>query len=328
LAGPSSKPRSTRTGVPGSQPVEAPRTPIDDHLDKIADFAKEMGGGIEALRQALMRDFEGPIRIGGKYLDWLLIAMPLPRVDRVIREGNYWHLIPGATQLIDAWRTVKHTLFDAAPDAADYEKMLQGSKDPSNAKARGWLMAITHRAPGSSFVWRLAEVTFNFESGANEYGRKLKPVERIERAMDIVAEGATMIIAGLGGKGRKQGKAAAASEEGELSAPKVLRSPRYGNYVRRVDDFKHALSPEHVKTALLEKEGTTVKINPKTGRPYDHLGETRRAMHGAFDRIALLKKYLSDPELSTELRTAVQSELGELSNMLDNAERILGESAR
>ena len=51
-------------------------------------------------------------------------------------------------------------------------------------------------------------------------------------------------------------------------------------------------------------------------------------MRGAKERIALLKKYLSDPNLSPEMRAAVQEELGELSRMLDNAERILGEFAQ
>ena len=107
-----------------------------------------------------------------------------------------------------------------------------------------------------------------------------------------------------------------------------MRSPSYGNYVRRVDDFKHALEAGHVKAALVEKGGGVVKINPATGLPFDHLLETRNAMHGAFNRIQLLKKYLSDPNLTAEMRSAVQSELSELSKMLDNAERILGELAQ
>lgn len=50
-------------------------------------------------------------------------------------------------------------------------------------------------------------------------------------------------------------------------------------------------------------------------------------MSGALKRIGLLKKYLTDSSLSDELRDAVQSELGELSKLLDSAERILGELA-
>ncbi len=117
-------------------------------------------------------------------------------------------------------------------------------------------------------------------------------------------------------------------EEVAEVVPNIMRSPKYGIYVRRVDDFKHPLTVEHVKAALIEKGGGIVKLNPVTGLPYDHLLETRNAMHGALDRIQLLKKYLSDPNLTTEMRSAVQSELGELSKMLDNAEQILGELAR
>ena len=116
---------------------------------------------------------------------------------------------------------------------------------------------------------------------------------------------------------------------GRILAPNnVMRSPKYGNYVRRVDDYKHALDPDHVKAALREKGGAVTGINPKNGLPWDHLSETRNAMAGAKERLIQLKKYSSDPGLSPQLRAAVESELGELSKMLDNAEKILGELAR
>ena len=51
-------------------------------------------------------------------------------------------------------------------------------------------------------------------------------------------------------------------------------------------------------------------------------------MSGAKERIIQLKKYLIDPDLSQQMRSAVQAELGELSRMLDNAESMLGELAR
>lgn len=50
-------------------------------------------------------------------------------------------------------------------------------------------------------------------------------------------------------------------------------------------------------------------------------------MSGLRDRIILLKKFLSDPNICPEMRAAVESELAEPSQMLDGAEKILGELA-
>jgi hypothetical protein len=116
-------------------------------------------------------------------------------------------------------------------------------------------------------------------------------------------------------------------EELAEATTNAMRSPIFGNYVRRVDDYKHALDPNHVKAAMLEKKGVVV-ARKADGTPFDHLTETRAAMRGARDRTILLRKYLSDPNLSAGMRAAVESELKELSKMLDYAEEILGELAR
>ena len=100
-----------------------------------------------------------------------------------------------------------------------------------------------------------------------------------------------------------------------------------GKYKRRVDGFKHALDPDHVKAALKEKKGGIVKINPKTGIPYDHLTETRNAMKGALQQIKQNKKFLGESGLSPATRRAIELELGELSRLYENAKWILGESA-
>ena len=101
----------------------------------------------------------------------------------------------------------------------------------------------------------------------------------------------------------------------------------YGRYVRRVDNYKHALDPNHVRAAAKEKAGEILKRKPD-GAPFDHLGETRRAMAGAKDHIINLKKHLSDPNLSQADRAVIEEELRLLSRMLDQAEGILGELAR
>ena len=112
----------------------------------------------------------------------------------------------------------------------------------------------------------------------------------------------------------------------EVNAPRRITST-YGKYVRRVDDFKHALDPNHVIAAAKEKAGEVLKLRPD-GIPYDHLTETRNAMQGAKRHINNLKKHLSDPKLSSADRAIIEGELGELSKILDGAEGILGELAK
>jgi len=99
---------------------------------------------------------------------------------------------------------------------------------------------------------------------------------------------------------------------------------QYGRYTRTVDRYKHALSPEHVRAAAREKAGEVVARKPD-GMPFDHLTETRRAMAGAKERIKKLKKHLGDPNLTSEQRSIIESELSEFSHMLDLARAMLGE---
>jgi hypothetical protein len=101
-------------------------------------------------------------------------------------------------------------------------------------------------------------------------------------------------------------------------------SKRYGKYKRRADDYKHALDPDHVKAAAKEKKGQVVARRPD-GKPYDHLTETRANMVGARDRILHLKQLLAESTLDPSVRSQAESELGELSRLLDNARQILGE---
>ena len=102
----------------------------------------------------------------------------------------------------------------------------------------------------------------------------------------------------------------------------------HGNYVPRVRDFEHALNPEHVKTALREKNGIVTGINPVTGKAWDHLTETRNSMNGAKRHILQLQKFLGHSDLTPEVRAVAEAELGLLSRMLDSAEKILLELAR
>jgi chemotaxis protein histidine kinase CheA len=89
---------------------------------------------------------------------------------------------------------------------------------------------------------------------------------------------------GKGGKlarrATKYADEAAAAVRGASNARGVRSATKYGEYVRRADNFKRALSREHVLAALAEKQGKTVKLK-RDGTPFDHLAETRNAMVGA-----------------------------------------------
>ncbi|GIW99520.1 MAG: hypothetical protein KatS3mg111_2853 [Pirellulaceae bacterium] len=137
-------------------------------------------------------------------------------------------------------------------------------------------------------------------------------------------------IVGKGGKvaryAAKYGDEAAEAGKRLVDSQVSRFNTRYGTYARRIDEYKHALDIDHVRAAAREKAGEIVATK-KSGVPFDHLNETREAMHGVHERIPLLKKYLSDPNLTPEQRAAIEAELSEASKLLDRAERILGESA-
>ena len=72
---------------------------------------------------------------------------------------------------------------------------------------------------------------------------------------------------------------------------------------------KHALSPEHVKWALKDKQGIGSGINPKTGKPNKHLKEVRNALNGAINNMKIVKKTLGDPKLNPEQRVSLEKDL-------------------
>jgi hypothetical protein len=98
-----------------------------------------------------------------------------------------------------------------------------------------------------------------------------------------------------------------------------------------LDEYPHEARTESAnagigatnRAALREKQEQTVK-QKKPDVPYDHLTETREAMAGAKKHIEHLLKHLSDPDLIPQQRIIIQSELSELSKLLDRARKILG----
>ena len=91
------------------------------------------------------------------------------------------------------------------------------------------------------------------------------------------------------------------------------------------DGFKHALSPEHIKWALKDKKGMGTGINPKTGKPNDHLTEVRNALKGVINNLKKVKKKLGFSNLKPAERIVLEKDLNTLSKMRERVKRILGE---
>ena len=91
------------------------------------------------------------------------------------------------------------------------------------------------------------------------------------------------------------------------------------------DGFKHALSPEHVKWALKDKNGIGSGINPMTGKPNNHLTEVRNALNGVIKNLGKVIKKLGDPKLKLAERVALEKDLSTLSKMRGLVRKVLGE---
>ena len=141
------------------------------------------------------------------------------------------------------------------------------------------------------------------------------------------AGGAGDITAFARGRAGEARMAAWADAAAGLDSHAFSHGSRYGKYIPKIEGYRHALEVDHVKAALREKGGEVVMLK-STGIPYDHLLETRQAMHGAKVRIIVLKKHLTDPNLNSGTRVLIEKELGTLSIWLDRAEEILGELAQ
>ena len=66
-------------------------------------------------------------------------------------------------------------------------------------------------------------------------------------------------------------------------------------------------------------------INPKTGKPNDHLTEVRNALKGVINNLKKVKKKLGFSNLKPAERIVLEKDLNTLSKMRERVKRILGE---
>src|SRR5581483_6324121 len=105
---------------------------------------------------------------------------------------------------------------------------------------------VTGLMPGASDVRDIAEVGLGRDIVTGE------PLTGPEMAITLAAAAMPFVSAPL--------------------ARKLLgKWTKFGKYVPRVNDYKHALDPDHVKTALKEKQGMITGMSPRTGKAWDHL---------------------------------------------------------
>jgi hypothetical protein len=104
------------------------------------------------------------------------------------------------------------------------------------------------------------------------------------------------------------------------SMPVLVHNAKYN-----ADGYQHALHPDHIRAAVKEKSGEITGYNPKTGKPWDHLKETRAAIKGVSDAIDDIKDKLKYLNLKPEQRSLLEKELSRLSILRDRARHMLGE---
>jgi hypothetical protein len=94
---------------------------------------------------------------------------------------------------------------------------------------------------------------------------------------------------------------------------------------RPTDRYKESLDDRHLDAARRELKGEVVRVNPRTGKPYDHVTEVRSAQQGLQNRIEQIKRQLGSPSsrLSEAQRADLTRELGDASRLLDYSKQFV-----
>lgn len=88
---------------------------------------------------------------------------------------------------------------------------------------------------------------------------------------------------------------------------------------RPTDRYKKNLDRPTLDAARRELRGEVVKIDPKTGRPFDHVTKVRNEQQGLQNRIEQIRRQLGSPSarLTDAARADLTKELGDASRLLD-----------
>jgi RHS repeat-associated protein len=104
----------------------------------------------------------------------------------------------------------------------------------------------------------------------------------------------------------------------------LAKAAKIGGVFGKVDNIiAKNLDPKTIEAAARELKGEIVKINPATGRAFDHVKKVQEAMEGLKNQIGELNKFLSDPQLSDKARKAIKEKLSKASKKLDEVEEQL-----
>jgi RHS repeat-associated protein len=80
--------------------------------------------------------------------------------------------------------------------------------------------------------------------------------------------------------------------------------------------MKH-LDAEHISAAARELKGEVVKINPRDGKPFDHVTEVREAAQGLQNQANKIESMLGSGDLTKKARAALENNLRQANKKLE-----------
>jgi len=89
-----------------------------------------------------------------------------------------------------------------------------------------------------------------------------------------------------------------------------------------IDGFKEHLTLRDLVAARREAAGEVV-ARKADGTPWDHINEVREAQAGLLNRIEIINKRLSNPNIPESQKTGLRETLSEASKLLDRSEEFL-----
>ena len=182
-------------------------------LDAVTKFVSNLGNSIEDRRLSLKEGMGENI----KYLTAALdsFELPIPRVDRVISEGDYGHLLPVYTSTKNS---IDHFLYNTVGIVQDIGTYLEKMGDPKGSDpdnvAAAVILSAGHRIWGISDVLMTYEAITGQSTRANDFGDELSTQDRVIRGVNVGKDVLTVILLEAAGGGEGEPGAGAGEEVG------------------------------------------------------------------------------------------------------------------
>jgi predicted nucleic acid-binding Zn-ribbon protein len=134
------------------------------------------------------------------------------------------------------------------------------------------------------------------------------------------ADVAGALIPGITGLGAAV-RAERSVEAGVQGARLVREGLALGREITGVEakiarQMKH-LDAEHIRAAARELKGEVVKINPRDGKPFDHVTEVREAAQGLQNQANKIKSMLGSGDLTKKARATLENSLRQVNKKLE-----------